>query len=39
MDEIMEILESKDWKEKDIPDPTLLERLVVKREEDGEEGK
>ncbi len=36
MDEIMEILKNKGWKEKEIPDPTLLERLVMKKEEEGE---
>jgi acetyl-CoA decarbonylase/synthase complex subunit alpha len=31
--EIEKILEEKDWTEKRIPDPTLLERLVRKRDE------
>ncbi len=30
-DEILKILEEKDWKETIIPDPTLLERMVRKR--------
>ncbi|MDG6222460.1 MAG: CO dehydrogenase/acetyl-CoA synthase complex subunit alpha [Candidatus Bathyarchaeota archaeon] len=30
-DEILKILEEKDWKETKIPDPTLLERMVRKR--------
>ncbi|MCJ7635223.1 acetyl-CoA decarbonylase/synthase complex subunit alpha, partial [Candidatus Bathyarchaeota archaeon] len=29
--EVSRILEEKEWKESDIPDPTLLERLVRKR--------
>jgi acetyl-CoA decarbonylase/synthase complex subunit alpha len=32
-DEILEILEKKEWKEMRIPDPTLLSRLIRKREE------
>jgi acetyl-CoA decarbonylase/synthase complex subunit alpha len=30
-DEIMTILRQKNWKEKVIPDPTLLKRMVKKR--------
>ena len=32
-DEIMEILKEKGWKERTIPDPTLLPRLIRKRKE------
>ena len=32
-DEIMEILKEKGWKERIIPDPTLLPRLIRKRKE------
>ena len=32
-DEILKILEEKEWKETRIPDPTLLPRLIRKREE------
>ncbi len=32
-DEILKILEEKGWKERKIPDPTLLPRLVRRREE------
>lgn len=32
-DEIEKILSSSDWKEQDIPDPTLLERMVRKTKE------
>ncbi|MCW4043316.1 MAG: 4Fe-4S binding protein, partial [Candidatus Bathyarchaeota archaeon] len=31
-DEIIRILDEKDWKERTIPDPTLLDRLIRKRE-------
>ena len=33
-DEIVKILEGKGWKEKKIPDPTLLPRLIRKRREE-----
>jgi len=33
-DEIVKILEKKGWKERKIPDPTLLPRLIRKREEE-----
>lgn len=32
-DDIMKILEEKNWKERTIPDPTLLPRLIRKRKE------
>jgi acetyl-CoA decarbonylase/synthase complex subunit alpha len=32
-DEIMKILEEKKWKERTIPDPTLLPRLIRKSKE------
>jgi len=32
-DEILKILEEKGWKERKIPDPTLLPRLIRRREE------
>ncbi len=32
-DEIVKILEEKGWKERTIPDPTLLPRLIRKRKE------
>jgi acetyl-CoA decarbonylase/synthase complex subunit alpha len=32
-DEIVKILEEKDWKESVIPDPTLLPRMIRKRKE------
>jgi hypothetical protein len=31
-EEIMKILKEKGWKERPIPDPTLLPRLIRKRE-------
>jgi acetyl-CoA decarbonylase/synthase complex subunit alpha len=31
-DEIIRILDEKDWKESTIPDPTLLHRLIRKKE-------
>jgi hypothetical protein len=33
-DELLKILEEKGWKERRIPDPTLLPRLVRKRKGD-----
>jgi acetyl-CoA decarbonylase/synthase complex subunit alpha len=30
-DELLQILEDKEWEEKKIPDPTLLPRLIRKR--------
>ena len=33
-DEIVKILEEKGWKERPIPDPTLLPRLIRKRKEE-----
>lgn len=30
-DEIMEILKEKDWKERKIPDPTMLPRMIMKK--------
>jgi acetyl-CoA decarbonylase/synthase complex subunit alpha len=32
-DEILKILEEKGWEEKEIPDPTLLERMIRERSE------
>jgi acetyl-CoA decarbonylase/synthase complex subunit alpha len=32
-DEILKILKEKDWKEKTIPDPTLLPRMIRKKKE------
>ena len=36
-DEIIKILEEKGWKERPIPDPTLLPRLIRKKKEGGEQ--
>jgi CO dehydrogenase/acetyl-CoA synthase alpha subunit len=32
-DEILNILEKKGWQEREIPDPTLLKRMLRKRED------